>query len=54
MRSGKYLGAWRLRNYRPSKRNNGNHQWDNIGHTLSRALVTLKSQLTLGDTSPAG
>ncbi|WP_157701858.1 fimbria/pilus outer membrane usher protein, partial [Salmonella enterica] len=54
LRSGMNLGAWRLRNYSTWTRNDGNNTWDNIGTSLSRAIVPLKSQLTLGDTSTAG
>lgn len=32
LRSGMNLGAWRLRNYSTWTRNDGNNQWDNMGH----------------------
>lgn len=54
LRSGMNLGAWRLRNYSTWTRNDGENKWDNIGTSLSRAIVPLKSQLTLGDTSTPG
>ncbi|MEP8850848.1 outer membrane usher protein LpfC (plasmid) [Enterobacter hormaechei] len=54
LRSGVNLGAWRLRNYSTWTRNDGDNRWDNIGTSLSRAIVPLKSQLTLGDTSTSG
>lgn len=54
LRSGINLGAWRLRNYSTWTRNDGEQRWDNIGTSLSRAITSLKSQLTLGDTSTAG
>ncbi len=54
MRSGMNLGPWRLRNYSTWTRNDGEQHWDNLGTSLSRAIVPLKAELTLGDTSTAG
>lgn len=51
MRSGLNLGAWRLRNYSNWSYSNGEKQWDNIGTYVTRAIVPLKAQLTLGDTA---
>lgn len=53
-RSGMNLGPWRLRNYSTWTRNDGEQHWDNLGTSLSRAIVPLKAELTLGDTSTAG
>ncbi|HDR2892704.1 TPA: outer membrane usher protein LpfC [Enterobacter asburiae] len=54
LHSGLNLGAWRLRNNSTWSRNEGNNQWDNIGTSLSRAIIPLKAQLTLGDSSTPG
>ncbi|MCV5473759.1 fimbria/pilus outer membrane usher protein, partial [Escherichia coli] len=32
----------------------GKAQWDNIGTSLSRAIIPFKAQLTMGDTATAG
>lgn len=53
LRSGLNLGPWRLRNTSTWSRNDGEDQWDNIGTSLSRDIVFLKSQITLGDTYTA-
>lgn len=54
MRSGINLGAWRLRNYSTWSKNEGDQHWDNLGTSLSRVIIPLKSQFTLGDTSTSG
>ena len=54
LRPGINIGPWRLRNYSTWTRNDGNNKWDNLGTSLSRAIIPLKSQLTLGDTSTSG
>ncbi|PAP18291.1 fimbrial assembly protein, partial [Salmonella enterica subsp. enterica serovar Enteritidis] len=54
LRSGKNLGAWRLRNYSTWTRHDGNNTSKNIGTSLRRAIVPLKTQLTMADTSTAG
>lgn len=54
MRSGINLGAWRLRNYSTWSQNDGKRQWDNLGTSLSRDVIPLKAQITLGDTSTPG
>ncbi|HFO4275460.1 outer membrane usher protein LpfC [Escherichia coli] len=54
LRSGLNLGAWRLRNYSTWSHSGGKAQWDNIGTSLSRAIIPFKAQLTMGDTATAG
>jgi outer membrane usher protein len=54
LRSGINLGPWRLRNNSVWQHGDGDNHWDNMGTSLSRALIPLKSQLTLGDTSTSG
>lgn len=52
LRSGANLGAWRLRNYSTWSRNTqGETSWNSINTWLQRDIVTLKSQLTLGDST---
>lgn len=52
LRSGFNLGAWRLRNYSTWNRDEkGNNHWDSINTYLQRDIVSLKSQLTLGDSN---
>ncbi|MBB1202348.1 outer membrane usher protein LpfC [Enterobacteriaceae bacterium 89] len=53
MRSGFNLGPWRLRNNSVWNRQDGENHWDTIGTWLTRDIVALKSQLTMGDTSTA-
>ncbi|QGH60611.1 fimbrial biogenesis usher protein [Serratia proteamaculans] len=50
LRSGVNLGAWRLRDYSAwnySKQRGT--QWSHISTTLSRAIIALRSELTVGD-----
>lgn len=55
LRSGLNLGAWRLRNYSAYSLNNGQSDWQNISSYLQRDIHSLKSELTLGDSStPSG
>lgn len=54
LRSGMNIGPWRLRNNSIWSRNDGENQWDNVGTSLSRAIIPLKSQITLGDTATPG
>lgn len=55
LRPGLNLGAWRLRNYTTWNRDSsGQDKWDTVYTYLQRSIVSLKSQLTVGDsTSPA-
>ncbi len=54
LRSGLNAGPWRLRNYSIWNKESGSGheggQWQSIDTSLQRDVVTLKSQLTLGDT----
>ncbi|WP_054178526.1 fimbria/pilus outer membrane usher protein [Trabulsiella odontotermitis] len=54
LRSGFNLGPWRLRNNSVWQHGNGENHWDSMGTYLTRSLIPLKSQLTLGDTSTSG
>lgn len=49
LRNGLNLGPWRLRNYSTMTDNNGERDWQNINTYLQRSIISLKSQLTLGD-----
>lgn len=49
LRSGFNLGPWRLRNYSTWNDNNGDKRWQNVNTYLQRSIISLKSQLTLGD-----
>lgn len=49
LRNGLNLGAWRLRNYSTMTDDNGERDWQNVNTYLQRDIVSLKSQLTLGD-----
>lgn len=51
LRSGINLGPWRLRNYSTYSYTHQSSQWKNINTTLQRDIRSLKSQLTLGETS---
>lgn len=52
LRSGVNLGAWRLRNYSTWNRDaEGQQHWDSINTFLKRDIISLKSQLTLGDSA---
>lgn len=52
LRSGANLGAWRLRNYSTwSRDSDGKTRWASINSYLQRDIVTLKSQLILGDSA---
>lgn len=51
LRSGLNVGPWRLRNNSIWNRTDGKNQWDNVGTSLNRAIIPLKSQITLGDTA---
>lgn len=55
LRPGLNLGPWRLRNYTTwSRDSRGQDQWDTVYTYMARSIVSLKSQLVLGDsTSPA-
>lgn len=54
LRSGLNVGPWRLRNNSIWNRTDGKNQWDNVGTSLNRAIIPLKSQITLGDTATPG
>ncbi|AWV43443.1 fimbrial assembly protein [Hafnia alvei] len=49
LRSGLNFGAWRLRNYSAWNDNNGVREWQNINTYLQRSIISIKSQLILGD-----
>lgn len=52
LRPGANLGAWRLRNYTTwSRDSNGQDKWDTVYTYVQRAIASLKSQLTAGDSS---
>ncbi|EPO1788796.1 fimbria/pilus outer membrane usher protein [Cronobacter turicensis] len=52
LRPGLNLGAWRLRNYTTwSRDSNGQDKWDTVYTYVQRAIVSLKSQFTAGDSS---
>lgn len=53
LRSGVNLGAWRLRNNSTWSRYDGQTSTDNLGTYLTRNIVPLKADLTLGDTYTA-
>ncbi|PAN77383.1 fimbrial assembly protein [Enterobacter cloacae] len=46
------IGPWRLRNYTTWSRDpSGKNQWDTVYSYLQRAVIPLKAQLTVGDSS---
>lgn len=49
LRSGINIGAWRLRDYSTWNSSNGKNQWDHINTYLQRNIVSLRSQLKVGD-----
>lgn len=49
LRSGINIGAWRLRDYSTWNSSNGKSQWNHINTYLQRNIISLKSQLQLGD-----
>ena len=52
LRPGINIGPWRLRNYTTWSRDAaGKDQWDMVYSYLQRAVIPLKAQLTLGDSS---
>ncbi|WP_221346161.1 fimbria/pilus outer membrane usher protein [Enterobacter cloacae] len=52
LRPGVNIGPWRLRNYTTWSRDAaGKDQWDTVYSYLQRAVIPLKAQLTLGDSS---
>ncbi|HID3970972.1 TPA: fimbria/pilus outer membrane usher protein [Enterobacter cloacae] len=52
LRPGVNIGPWRLRNYITWSRDAaGKDQWDMVYSYLQRAVIPLKAQLTLGDSS---
>ncbi|WP_411750949.1 fimbria/pilus outer membrane usher protein [Serratia sp. (in: enterobacteria)] len=52
LRPGVNIGPWRLRNYSTySRSSTGDDQWDTVYTYAQRNIVSLKSQLTLGDSS---
>lgn len=52
LRPGINLGAWRLRNYTTWNRDtDGQDKWDTVYTYAQRDIVSLKSQMTLGDSS---
>ncbi|WON76481.1 fimbria/pilus outer membrane usher protein [Serratia sp. UGAL515B_01] len=60
LRPGINIGAWRLRNYSTWIRTNSSHlgsypesRWDNVYTYARRDIISLKSQLTLGDSTAA-
>ncbi|MCS2153357.1 fimbrial biogenesis outer membrane usher protein [Scandinavium goeteborgense] len=55
LRPGINIGPWRLRNYTTwSRDSNGQDKWDSVYTYASRSIISLKSQLVMGDsTSPS-
>ena len=52
LRPGINIGPWRLRNYTTwSRDGEGKDRWDTVYSYLQRAVIPLKAQLTLGDSS---
>ncbi|MCL7679252.1 fimbria/pilus outer membrane usher protein, partial [Klebsiella pneumoniae] len=52
LRPGLNIGPWRLRNYTTFEHSNqSGSKWDNVYSYLQRNIVSLRSQLTLGDSS---
>lgn len=52
LRPGVNLGPWRLRNYTTWNRDNsGRGQWESVYTYAQRAIIPLKAQLTVGDSS---
>ncbi|WP_100159012.1 fimbrial biogenesis usher protein [Proteus columbae] len=49
LRSGINIGAWRLRDYSTWSSSNGNNKWNHINTYLQRNIVSLRSQLKIGD-----
>lgn len=49
LRSGFNFGPWRFRDYTTWNDNNGERHWQNVNSYLQRSIISLKSQLTLGD-----
>ncbi|MCS2153788.1 fimbrial biogenesis outer membrane usher protein [Scandinavium goeteborgense] len=49
LRSGLNFGPWRFRDYSTWNDNNGEKRWQNVNSYLQRSIISLKSQLTLGD-----
>lgn len=52
LRNGINIGAWRFRNYSTWNRDNsGGVHWNSISSYLQRDIITLRSQLVMGDTA---
>lgn len=52
LRPGINIGPWRLRNYTTwSRDTSGKDRWDTVYSYLQRAVIPLKAQLTVGDSS---
>jgi outer membrane usher protein len=52
LRPGANIGPWRLRNYSTWTRDgNGQNKWDSVYTYLQRDIISMKSQMTLGDSS---
>ena len=52
LRPGINVGPWRLRNYTTySRSNDGQNKWDTVYTYAQRDIVSLKSQMTLGDST---
>lgn len=52
LRPGLNIGPWRLRNYTTWSRDaNGQDKWDTVYSYAQRAIIPLRGQLTLGDSS---
>lgn len=54
LRSGLNIGAWRLRNYSIYSKNDDKHFWESINTNVERNIITIKSQLTLGEATTSG
>ncbi|MFV8868600.1 fimbria/pilus outer membrane usher protein [Serratia fonticola] len=52
LRPGVNIGPWRLRNYTTwSRDSNGQDKWDTVYTYAARSIISLKSQMILGDSS---
>lgn len=54
LRNGFNLGPWRFRNYSTWNNNNGDKSWQSVNNYIQRSIISLKSQLTLGDGYSSG
>lgn len=54
LRTGLNVGEWRIRNYSIYSQDNNEKHWNSINSYLQRDIISLKSQLILGETSTQG